>query len=98
MSDLTARVVGTDGILFVPAPFWFPSEFTITRHDGSEPERVETPNHGLVHEVEHTMEQIRAGAIESDIQTWEATLANMEVMDEIRRQIGVVYPAEVASS
>ena len=98
MSDLTARVVGTDGMAVVAAPFWFPSEFTITRHDGSEPERVETPNHGLAHEVEHTMEQIRAGAIESDIQTWGATLANMELMDEIRRQLGVVYPAEAASS
>lgn len=98
MSDLTARVVGTDGMAVVAAPFWFPSEFTITRHDGSEPERVETPNHGLAHEVEHTIEQIRAGAIESDIQTWGATLANMELMDEIRRQLGVVYPSEAASS
>ena len=98
MSDLTARVVGTDGMAVVAAPFWFPSEFTITRHDGSAPERVETPNRGLAHEVEHTMEQIRAGAIESDIQTWDATLANMELMDEIRRQLGVVYPSEVTSS
>jgi predicted dehydrogenase len=97
MSDLTARVVGTDGMAVVAAPFWFPSEFTITRHDGTEPERVEIPNHGLAHEVEHAMEKIQAGAIESDIQTWDATLANMELMDEIRRQLGVVYPTEVTS-
>ena len=94
MSDLTARVVGTEGIALVAAPFWFPSEFTITRHDGAEPERVEIPNRGLAHEAEHVGEQIRAGRIESDIQTWEATIANMELMDEIRRQIGVVYPSE----
>ena len=98
MSDLTARVVGTEGLAVVAAPFWFPSEFTITRPDGSASERVETPNHGLAHEVEHTMAQIRAGKIESDIQTWDTTLANMELMDEIRRQLGVVYPSEVTSS
>ncbi len=95
MSDLTARVVGTEGIVVVAAPFWFPTEFTITRHDGSGPERVEIPNRGLAHEAEHVGEQIRSGRVESDIQTWDATLANMELMDEIRRQLGVVYPSEV---
>ncbi len=98
MSDLTARIVGTEGIVVVAAPFWFPTEFTITRHDGSEPERVEIPNRGLAHEAEHVAEQIRAGRIESDIQTWDATLANMELMDEIRRQLGVVYPSETGTT
>jgi predicted dehydrogenase len=97
MSDLTARVVGTEGSAVVAAPFWCSKEFTITRHDGSEPEHVEVPNRGLAHEAEHVMERIRAGAIESDIQTWDATIANMELMDEIRRQLGVVYPTEAGS-
>lgn len=94
MSDLSARVVGTEGIAVVPAPFWFPSEFTITRHDGTQPERIEAPNRGLAHEAEHVGEQIRAGRLESDVQTWDATMANMALMDEIRRQLGVVYPSE----
>jgi len=94
MSDLTARVVGTEGIAVVAAPFWCPSEFTITRHDGSDPARVEAPHRGLAHEAEHVGEQIRAGRIESDIQTWDTTMANMELMDEIRRQLGVTYPSE----
>ncbi len=55
------------------------------------------PNRGLAHEAEHVMERIRAGAIESDVQTWAATMANMELMDEIRRQLGVVYPSETTS-
>ncbi|MGB3733576.1 MAG: Gfo/Idh/MocA family oxidoreductase [Ilumatobacter sp.] len=91
-SDLTARIVGTVGQIEIHAPFWFPSAFTITV-DG-ESERVETPNRGLAHEAEHTMERIRGGHIESDIQTWNATLTNMELMDEIRRQLGVFYPSE----
>jgi predicted dehydrogenase len=97
MSDLTARIVGTEGVAVVAAPFWFPTEFTITRHDGSEPQRAKRPNRGLAHEAEHVMERIRAGAIESDVQTWAATMANMELMDEIRRQLGVVYPSETTS-
>ncbi len=92
-SDLTARVVGTAGLVEIHAPFWCPSAFTVTI-DG-EDERVETPHRGLAHEAEHVMERIRAGYLESDVQTWNATLANMELMDEIRRQIGVFYPSEI---
>ena len=91
-SDLTARIVGTRGLIEVHAPFWCPTAFTITV-DG-EPERVEVPHRGLAHEAEHAMKRIGGGHIESDIQTWNATLANMELMDEIRRQLGVFYPSE----
>jgi hypothetical protein len=52
------------------------------------------PNRGLAHEAAHTMEMIRAGRLESDVVPWSATLANMELLDEIRRQLGVVYPQE----
>lgn len=93
MSDLTARIVGTGGQIEIHAPFWFPSAFTVIVDGDSE--RVETPNRGLAHEAEHTMERIRGGHVESDVQTWNATLANMELMDEIRRQIGVFYPSEI---
>lgn len=98
ISDHTARIVGTDGLITVAAPFWHPSEFTITRFDGTEPERVVAPNRGLAHEAEHAMERIRAGARESDVQTWAATRSNMELMDEIRQQLGVVYPSEAGAS
>lgn len=94
ISDHTARIVGTAGRITVGAPFWHPSEFTIHDLDGSELERVEAPNQGLAHEAAHVMNRIRVGAIESDVQTWSATMANMELMDEIRRQLGVVYPSE----
>ena len=97
VSDLSARIVGTTGRVEIAAPFWFPSSFTIHR-DGSDPERVECPNRGLAHEADHAMDRIRAGAVESDIQTWAATLANMELMDEIRAQLGVVYPSEVTET
>ncbi len=91
-SDLTARIAGTGGRIEIHAPFWFPTAFTVTV-DGTS-ETIEIPNRGLAHEAEHVMERIRAGHIESDVQTWAATLANMGLMDEIRRQVGVIYPSE----
>lgn len=93
LSGLDATIVGTDGSITIDAPFWCPVHYSIRRPD-QETERVEHPHRGLAHEAEHAMERIAAGAVESDVQTWAATLANMELMDEIRRQVGVVYPEE----
>lgn len=93
-SDLTARVVGTEGTVVVDARFWHPVRYTINRADGSPPERVERPHRGLAHEAEHVMARVRAGELESDVVPLAATLANMELLDEIRRRIGVVYPGE----
>lgn len=98
ISDHTARIVGTSGLITVAAPFWHPSEYTITRFDGTDPERIVAPNRGLAHEAEHAMDCIRAGIRESPVQTWAATRSNMELMDEIRRQLGVVYPSEVGAA
>ena len=67
--------------------------FTVTPA-GGEPQRVEIHNDGLAHEAAHAMARIRAGHLQSDVITWDRTIANMELMDEIRRQLGVVYPVE----
>ena len=100
-SDLTATIVGTDGRIDIEAPFWFPQKYTLRRdvqrrdnHPDVEPEHHVHPNRGLVHEAEHAIDRIRAGERQSDIVTWEATIAGMTLMDEIRRQVGVVYPSE----
>ena len=94
VTDHGARIAGTEGTITVEPRFWHSEAYVITPADGSPPERVEIPNRGLGHEAEHVIEQVRAGRIESDVMTWAATMANMELMDEIRRQIGVVYPEE----
>lgn len=93
-TDHHARIVGTEGSITVDAPFWHPDGLVISRAGEAEVERIDRPNQGLAHEAAHAMDQIRAGRVESDVVTWADTLANMELMDEIRRQIGVVYPEE----
>ena len=93
-SDLSARIVGTEGRIEVHAPFWSPDAFTVHRRGTDGPERVEIPHDGLAHEAAHVMQRIRTGHIESDVQTWAATIANMELMDDIRHQVGVVYDVD----
>ena len=92
-TTLGATIIGTDGQITVDPPFWFPSSYTI-RVNGQQPENVVIPNQGLAHEAAHAMERIRGGFLESDVIPLDVTISTMEILDEIRRQVGVVYPGE----
>ncbi len=92
-SGMGARIVGTKGRIDVKPPFWFASKFTVHTM-GADPERVEMPNEGLAHEAAHAMQRIRDGHPQSDVVTWEATIQTMRLLDEVRRQVGVIYPSE----
>ncbi len=91
--SLGASVCGTLGRIDVDAPFWFPSGFTV-RLAGEEPVHIEMPNQGLAHEAAHAMDRIREGHLESDVIPLATTVSTMELLDDIRRQLGVVYPEE----
>ena len=47
---------------------------------------------GLFHEVKYFEEAVLAGKKESDILGLEESLKIIELCDEIRKQIGLVYP------
>lgn len=49
---------------------------------------------GMAFEIAEAARRISAGELESPNMTWRDTLEVMETMDEIRRQLGVVYPSE----
>ena len=92
-SGMGARITGTDGRIDVAPPFWFTSEFTLHR-TGREADVVHIAHEGLAHEARHAMDRIRAGELQSDVITWDDTIESMRMLDEVRRQVGVVYPGE----
>jgi predicted dehydrogenase len=92
-SSCTAEIVGTGGTITLDAPFHCTSGYTVDRHDGS-PRHVVRPHQGLAHEAEHAMARIRAGHLESDVIPLQTSVETMRVLDEIRRQIGLVLPGD----
>ena len=46
------------------------------------------------YEIKEFIDLVLQGKQESSINTWDNSLATMEVIDEIRRQLGVTYPAD----
>ena len=93
MTSLGASVFGTLGRIDVEAPFWFPTSFTV-RVTGQEPVHVEMAHDGLAHEAAHAMDRIRAGHRESDVIPLATTVSTMGLLDDIRAQLGVIYPEE----
>ena len=92
--DNSLVIGGDKGFIRVPANFIHGRE-VILDSDGhaeffSEPMRGE----GFEYEIDEAMRCLRAGAVESPLMPHADTLATMEAMDEIRRQIGLIYPEE----
>ena len=52
---------------------------------------------GLRHEAVEAARCVAAGETESPLMPHAETLRVMEAMDEVRRQVGVVYPGEETS-
>lgn len=91
-----AAITGTRGRIDLPAGFYVPRSYTITRA-GREPEIVEFPfpGRGYQYEAAEVQRCLAAGLPESPLMPHRTTLEIMTLMDEIRAQTGVVYPAVV---
>ncbi|KAJ3542220.1 hypothetical protein NM208_g4217 [Fusarium decemcellulare] len=107
--DMAARIQGTKGSIEVHGPLpSFPESFTIypkfmkdsasgiVERGQGETFRFPAPGRGYRFEADNTALDLLAGKLESDIMPWSETIRIMEIMDEIRRQGGTVYPCDVA--
>jgi len=88
-----AAISGTEAMIEVDGPFYTPTSFTV--HRGSEHITVRSEvAGGFEYEAAEVARCVREGRTESPTMSWADTLAVLETMDEVRRQIGVVYPGE----
>lgn len=82
----------------LPGAFYGPQRVRFITRDGQvgESDEPEIRDHlGLCYEAAHLATMVVEGKPESDLLPWADTLAVMETMDELRRQVGVVLPGEV---
>jgi len=90
----TASVSGTEGSLLVPAHFFNPSHYVRRTAAGSERVELAAAGTGYQHEAAEVMRCVRAGLVESPLFPHDDTVAILELLDDVRRQIGVVYPSD----
>lgn len=88
------HIYGTKGYIRIHSMFWDTTEATL--FDGSKETTVSRPFRatGFEYETEEAMRCIREGLLESPKISHADTLATMQVMDQIREQIGLRYNFE----
>ena len=93
-SSLPTEIQGEDGnIVFDRINII--SEVNLHLRDGRKESLTQPANRNeYYYEIEEFIDVVQSGRQESTINTWKNSLTTMEIMDEIRRQLGVVYPAD----
>jgi len=92
----TAQIVGTEARIEIDRVWYTPTSFRVVTPDGVAVEEFTTSieGRGMQFQAEAAERLVAAGAVSSDVLPIDETVAIMGVLDEVRRQIGVVYPGE----
>ena len=90
-----AVIMGTDGRIALPAPWWRPQRMTLIR-SGREPEEIvmEPDGNGYNYEAVEVARCLAEGKAESDVMPLDESIEIMETMDQVRAQWGLKYPME----
>ena len=92
----SAQIVGTEARIEIDRVWYTPTSFRVVTPDNAVAEQFtsEVEGRGMQYQALAAERLIAAGATSSDVQPIDETVAIMAVLDEVRRQIGVVYPGE----
>ncbi len=95
-SDMQAKIYGTEGQIFIE-PRWHEAQGYTLRHlQKGKTIKVDLPTKGkgFTYEIKECIRCIGERKLESECWSWKNSLELMQILDEIRRQIGLKYPFE----
>ncbi|BDV31159.1 Gfo/Idh/MocA family protein [Microbacterium terricola] len=92
----TAHIVGTTARIDIDRVWYTPTSFRLITPDGTIVEDYvsQVEGRGMQYQAIAAEQFVADGSLDSDVLPLDDTVAIMETMDEIRRQIGVAYPSE----
>lgn len=92
----TASIIGTRGRIELQAVWYTPTTVTVLDDSGTIIDRFEAveTSRGMQYQAGELERLVADGQSDADILTPTESLQIMETLDEIRRQIGLVYPAD----
>ncbi|MCR2762365.1 Gfo/Idh/MocA family oxidoreductase [Microbacterium sp. zg.B48] len=92
----TAHIVGTEARIDIDRVWYNPTSFRLVAPDGSVRESFESEvdGRGMQYQAIAAEQYVAEGRSDSEILPIDETVAIMQTLDEIRRQIGLQYPGE----
>jgi len=89
-----AVIAGTEGRIEVEETFYAPTRFRVIRNDGTEWSFDGRVPNGFQYQAAEVARQVAAGHKESPVLPLASSVEIMGIMDDVRAQVGVVYPNE----
>jgi predicted dehydrogenase len=95
----TAHVVGTAARIDIDAVWYAPTSFRVTATDGTVLEEYasDVPGRGMQFQALYAEQLIRGGRTTSDLLPFDESVAIMRALDDVRTQLGVVYPHQLSN-
>lgn len=93
-SFLPSEIAGEEGTLYLDHIQRLEQMEIRYRDKRRESIRVDQPEHGMVYELKDFIQTLKENRLESSNNTHQLTIDVMEVLDEIRRQVGVHYQCD----
>ncbi len=92
--DMTSKIYGTEGQLIIDSRWHEAQSYQIKKSDKNVTYKHPTIGRGYTHEIMECMKCIENKQIQSSKWSHQDSLNLISILDEIRRQVGVVYPFE----
>ncbi|WP_309080219.1 Gfo/Idh/MocA family oxidoreductase [Zhihengliuella sp.] len=94
----SAHIIGSKGRIDIHRVWYTAADFTVYGVDGGVVEQYasEIPGRGMQYQALAAERYVAEGRLEGDLLTLDDSVGIMGTLDEIRRQLGVVYPGERA--
>lgn len=91
-----SMIMGSKGRIRINTMWHIPTSLDLFKN-GKEPVHFDFKEEGsgYQYEAEEVMKCLDSGKIQSEIFTWQKSIDLISVLDEIRKQTGIVYPGEV---
>ena len=90
------RIVGSEGHVILPACFWDTDQALVYRDNCLVKHlNISHPVNGFEYQIEQSMQSIAQNKLCSEVMSHQDSIEVMKTMDEIRRQIGIRYPANI---
>lgn len=90
------QIIGSKGHVILPAMFW-DTDNALIYQDNQLVREIHIPHvvNGFEYQIETCMQSIQQNMLSSDVMTHQDSIGVLTVMDNIRSQIGVKYPAAI---
>lgn len=91
MTPSIATITFEDAILTINRRFHEPTSVTILHHNQEETISFEANTNGFNYEAQHVQQMLDQGKTESTVMSFEKSLELIELLDDIREEIGLIY-------